>query len=317
MFFFRSRRARSATSLPDQVAAANVPEAPAPPAPPASPDEYWTRHNVTGHRRFTSREESLEYLAFRGAGYLFYDQLLPTSGHDDEVVLDYGCGPGNDLVGLLEHSTPRRIIGMDVASSSLEQARARVALHPGHDRVELHQVSDADPRIPLPDASVDYVHSSGVLHHTSNPVGLLEEFHRVLRPGGRAGIMVYNYDSIWLHLYVAWQLRLAIAAPPGETLADTFRRSTDGAACPISRCARPAEFLADATAAGFRGEFVGAAISLHEMQQLPQRLVALTDERLPREHRDFLLSLTFDAFGRPLYRGEVAGIDAVFALTRR
>ena len=50
---------------------------------------------------------------------------------------------------------------------------------------------------------VDY---SGLMC-TKDPDGVLREFHRILRPGGFARLMVYNYDSIWLHLYVAFILR--------------------------------------------------------------------------------------------------------------
>src|SRR3712207_7349439 len=33
---------------------------------------------------------------------------------------------------------------------------------------------------------------------------ILSEFRRVLKPGGRAQVMVYNENSLWMHLYVAY-----------------------------------------------------------------------------------------------------------------
>ena len=50
---------------------------------------------------------------------------------------------------------------------------------------------------------------------------------------------------------------------------------------------------------------------------LPQRFRAIRDLALPKEHRDFLHRLTFDAYGRPLWDGHVAGIDAVYELKKR
>jgi SAM-dependent methyltransferase len=43
---------------------------------------------------------------------------------------------------------------------------------------------DADGLPPLSDASVDFVIASHVLEHLANPIGLLDEMHRVLREGG-------------------------------------------------------------------------------------------------------------------------------------
>ena len=49
--------------------------------------------------------------------------------HDGEVILDYGCGPGNDLVGYALYTGARRIVGVDVSPRALELARDRLALH--------------------------------------------------------------------------------------------------------------------------------------------------------------------------------------------
>lgn len=288
---------------------------PPPPPPvtaPETPTAYWTRHNVTQHAAFASKAESLDYLSWRNAQYLFYADLLPTAGFDGLRVLDYGCGPGNDLVGFVEHSRPARLVGMDISAASLGESAARLGLHGPHG-VELIR-ADETSRIPLEDASIDYIHCSGVLHHTTDENAVLAEFRRILAPGGKAGVMVYHRDSIWEHLYVAYQRQIVAGIDQGLSLADAFRRSTDGPDCPISRRYSAAEFVRICEDAGFRCKFIGAAISLHEMGLMPLRMAALADPRLGAEHREFLLRLSFDEFGRPLHEGRVAGIDGVFAL---
>jgi SAM-dependent methyltransferase len=49
--------------------------------------------------------------------------------------------------------------------------------------------------IPYPDGTFDYVYSIGCLHHTGDLPKAVSEVHRVLAPGGRAVVMLYNRHS--------------------------------------------------------------------------------------------------------------------------
>lgn len=291
----------------------NVPSQPS--TSPESVAEYWTGHNVTLHKIFASRTESLEYFHWRCDQYPGYLGLMPVSGFDGESILDFGCGPGHDLIGFREYSNARTIIGADVSSSSLAEAQRRLQLHGGG--VSVQQLDPNEARLPFEDHSFDYIHSSGVVHHVPDLNGVLSEFRRILKPTGRARVMVYNYDSIWMHLYVAYILRYRDnTIPPELDIRKAFTRSTDGPTCPIANCYTAAEFASEAAKAGFKAHAVGAACSLFEMQQVFQvRHQACMDLRLEREHREFLLKLTFDNRGIPLYRGVPAGVDLVMELT--
>jgi ubiquinone/menaquinone biosynthesis C-methylase UbiE len=280
---------------------------------PRDMQEYWSRHNVTNHKSFASAAESLAYLHYRNKQYPGYIDLLPVAGWDGKTVLDYGCGPGNDLVGFAHYSRPRRLIGVDVSPTSLEQANARLSLHGAS--AEFVHVPYGSYSIPLADGSVDYVHCSGVLMLIEEPVRILREFRRVLRPGGEARLMVYNYDSLWVHLYVAYVIQLELGVYSSRTIREAFARSTDGEYCPFVHVWTPTEVERMAAEAGFVAEFIGAALSLWELHVFPMRFKALMDPRLPEESRDFLLELTLDEHGYPSYRGKYAGIDASFRLT--
>ncbi|HEU4940057.1 MAG TPA: class I SAM-dependent methyltransferase, partial [Candidatus Eisenbacteria bacterium] len=231
------------------------------------------------------------------------------------VVLDYGCGPGHDLVGFVEYSRPARLIGMDVSPASLREAEERLALHGA--KPEIVRIGEETARLPLPDAAVDYVHSSGVLHHVPDPVAVLKEFRRVLRPDGQGRIMVYNYDSIWLHLHAAHILRSRRANRRPETVRDAFRRSTDTEDCPISEAWTPAQVSDMAARAGFACRHLGNAVSVRELMILPRRFDAIASADLEDEHRRFLLGLTFDARGLPYCRDKAAGIDGCYLLEPR
>lgn len=57
--------------------------------------------------------------------------------HSNQVVLDYGCGPGNDVTGFLVHSDAKQVIGADVSRKALDLAARRLALH----QIDLHRVN--------------------------------------------------------------------------------------------------------------------------------------------------------------------------------
>src|SRR5262249_35422401 len=144
----------------------------------------------------------------------------------------------------------------------------------------------------------------GVLHHTSHPTELLKEFHRVLKFDGKALIMVYNANSLWLHLYTAYQKMIVENAYPGLSLADAFTKSTDGPDCPISRCYDSVEFIALCNDAGFTADYDGGYLSTWELSRLKEYgEKALTDERLQESHKEFIKSLTYDEKGYPLHYG--------------
>lgn len=275
--------------------------------------DYWTETNVTCHKMFKTAQESLDYFHWRSEIYIGYLERMPVHGQDDKVVLDFGCGPGHDLVGFSVYSKPARLIGMDVSSASLMEARARLTLHKSN--CEFIQLNPDSKTIPLEDASVDYIHSSGVLHHVPDLLSIMKELRRILKPNGKCSIMVYNYDSILLHLFVAYQKMLLEGEFKGMTVRQGFAKVTDGPNCPISNVYKPEEFMSQVSLAGFDTKFTGVAVSAYELGLLQKyRYDAIWDQRLHKEHRDFLLDLEFDAQGIAYYNGVCAGVDGCYEL---
>ena len=90
-----------------------------------SVDEYWNRHTL--HTRpFVSARESERYLQSRNAKYPMFPELMDLYGdHAGEVLLDYGCGPGD----LSEHLSSRvKYLGFDWSLGMVERAKRE---HPG------------------------------------------------------------------------------------------------------------------------------------------------------------------------------------------
>jgi ubiquinone/menaquinone biosynthesis C-methylase UbiE len=270
---------------------------------------YWTEHMVD-NKTFEDVESSLRHFTWRNAQYPGYIALMPVKGHDNKIIVDYGCGPGNDLTGFSVHSSPSKLIGMDVSKSALGVAAKRLALH--GKKAELIQLNENNNKLPLDSESVDLIHSSGVLHHCKDLNTILGELHRILKKDGEMQIMVYNYDSLWLHLYTAYIFQIERGVYKDLDLLEAFKKTTDGPFCPISWCYKPEVFIAIVEKFGFRGEFTGASGSMTEMRVLNRRFDAISDIRLDEEHRNFLSDLSFNDQGMPIYNGNIAGINACY-----
>jgi len=281
-------------------------------------DAYWTGHTVNDAPFVTARQ-SARYIETRFAEYPLFREFSGLYGqHDDEVVLDYGCGPGNDLVGFALHTGARRIVGVDVSDTAIRLARHRLSLHGiTEERVGIVRCSDAEAGLPFEDASFDFVSSQGVLHHTSEPEAILRELHRVLRPGGTGSIMVYNRDSVWMHLRVAWELQIRDGRWAGLTAEEAFPRSTDGEECPIARCYSGDEFTAILVEAGFEARYVGGYLSQIELRAMQESWGhAIADDRLAPEHAAFLRALRYDYNHRPMLGDRHAGIGGSYRIRK-
>jgi hypothetical protein len=161
------------------------------------------------------------------------------------------------------------------------------------------------------------------LHHTSHPEALLKEFHRILKPGAEARVMVYNRDSVWVHLYAAYERLVLENAFPGKNVYEIFHRTVDveddgTGNCPIARCHNWEEFSRLCEETGFRTGYLGGYHSDVELNAIKKYLPqALQDERLAEEHRRFLASLVMDERGFPMYEGQHAGLGGVYRLFKK
>ena len=127
--------------------------------------------------------------------------------------------------------------------------------------------------------------------------------------------MVYNRQSLWYHLYTAYQRQVLDGAYPGMSIDDAFQRNTDGEDSPISRAYQPDRFVAECEAVGFQTRFVGGYVARLELDLYGSLgAQAISDERLAEEHRHFLRELQVGSDGFPRYHGHYAGIGGVYHL---
>lgn len=117
-----------------------------------------------------------------------------------QCVLDVGCGPGAGSAALTARFPDAELIALDLALPMLQAAQVHLGDRPKAARV----CADAQA-LPLADASVDLVHSNLCLQWCDDPGLALDEFRRVLRPGGVLLFSTFGPDTLK-------ELRAAFAA---------------------------------------------------------------------------------------------------------
>ena len=108
----------------------------------------------------------------------------------DKRLLEIGFGTGTDLLQFARAGA--LVTGVDLTPRSIDIARRRFDVY--GERGEF-LIGDGE-NLSFPDESFDVVYSFGVLHHTPDTPRAIREVHRVLRPGGKAIVMLYHRGSL-------------------------------------------------------------------------------------------------------------------------
>lgn len=107
----------------------------------------------------------------------------------DKRVLEIGCGLGTDAINFARARAD--YTGVDLTERSIELVQRRFTFENLQGNL---QTADAE-NLPFADNTFDLIYSHGVLHHTPDTEHAINEAHRVLKPGGRAMVMLYHKNS--------------------------------------------------------------------------------------------------------------------------
>jgi len=186
----------------------------------------WNRDPAGAHYVKNAAHHSLEW--FLEVERYRYDEYAPWMGttmefaqHAGEEVLEIGGGIGTDLAQFASHGA--RVTDLDLSLGHLRlakenfQARGLSGRFVHHDAETLCFVDD----------SFDVVYSNGVIHHTPNTGAVLREMFRVLRPGGKAIVMVYAEDSLQYWREIVWQLGMKQNQLNDHSVGEIMSRSVE------------------------------------------------------------------------------------------
>jgi SAM-dependent methyltransferase len=107
-------------------------------------------------------------------------------------LLDVGCGPGTITVEFADRLAPGRVVGLDAAAEVIARASADFQ----HDNLAF--VTGNAYELPFDDDTFDIAHAHQTLQHVADPVRMLREMRRVVKPGGIVAARDVDYaGTIW------------------------------------------------------------------------------------------------------------------------
>jgi ubiquinone/menaquinone biosynthesis C-methylase UbiE len=189
---------------------------------------------ITGHSK-----ESLE--RFDRAYLDFYPYLLhhvPTSKMSGKKVME--VGPGYGTLGQKIAESGADYLGLDIAAKPVKMMKHRMRMA----RLQGEAMQGNMLDCPVRSESLDWLVSIGCFHHTGDIQRCIDETYRVLKPGGRAAIMVYNRFSLQQWLFWPWHtfraalsdlnLRASYSIAP-EKMRRFYDTNTSGSAAPETK----------------------------------------------------------------------------------
>ena len=180
----------------------------------ASPMTYGSDH---GKATFTKEDGSTITVAigtsefFEHADHVLYEwnakwhgeeghfsKLFDYKSFKGKPVLEVGCGLGCMAMNWAQQGA--LLSAVDLNPVAIEQTKHRFSLYGLKG-----DIREADgEKLPFKDATFDYTYSWGVLHHSPNTGKSISELYRVLKPGGRVGVMLYHRKSIWQRFFTEY-----------------------------------------------------------------------------------------------------------------
>ena len=107
-------------------------------------------------------------------------------------LLDVGCGPGTITVELADAVAPGRVVGVDASAEIIAKAA-------GFERSNLDFVVANAYALPFENDTFDIAHAHQTLQHVADPVAVLRELRRVVKPGGLVAARDVDYAGLIVH----------------------------------------------------------------------------------------------------------------------
>lgn len=132
--------------------------------------------------------EAYDEFRYRTEGHILSE--LDKINFNGKRVLEIGLGQGADSMQIIQRGAI--YYGIDLTEESIKRLKERFRLF----NQPYQEVVKANAQqIPYEDNFFDLVYSHGVIHHSPEIKKIVSEIHRVLKPKGKAVIMLYHKNS--------------------------------------------------------------------------------------------------------------------------
>lgn len=153
-------------------------------------------------------------------------------------VLEIGPGAGAHSALFARHGAS--VTAVDITFQRARATAAKLVLV-GHQGGPSGAMQADAERLPFADDTFDIVYSNGVLHHTRDTEAAIAEAYRVLRPGGKAIIMLYCKSSwhYWINLVLLTGIVRGALAKGRDWVGHVTEwggRHRQAVANPVTRC---------------------------------------------------------------------------------
>ncbi len=175
------------------------------------PSLWYSKKNY-GTKEYYDEVENLRYNKF----YPYIPNIAEFNEHKGEKVLEIGVGMGIDLKQYLQGGAD--CCGIDLTEGAIQQTRKTLRMYNLTANLQVMNTQ----LLKFKNNTFDLVYSFGVLHHTPKTQQAINEIYRVLKPEGKAIIMLYSKS--WQH-YV---MRVFIAGILGGELRRFARKKSRG-----------------------------------------------------------------------------------------
>lgn len=146
----------------------------------------WDNHDLGGSTWGMKLSDRVEWF--------FLNPLrIPVEELKGKVMLDAGCGNGSQSVAYT--ALGLEVIAVDL-SSGLEHGQAFRHKHAGANPARVHFVQANLQQPPLKAATLDIIHSAGVLHHTPDTLQTFRALRPLLKPRGTFYVWLYKYEKL-------------------------------------------------------------------------------------------------------------------------
>ena len=122
---------------------------------------------------------------------------MPLADLAGKHVLEIGPGGGGHSCLFKKYGA--KVVVADITPERAASATRKLSMMSGPSSIGLN--ADGE-NLPFQENAFDIVYSNGVLHHSENTDQCIDEVFRVLKPGGKAVIMLYSRHSatFWLNI---------------------------------------------------------------------------------------------------------------------